>query len=441
MTISHSRLLILPLLLSAAAATTGTAGERGASGTAGEPPPTAPFTDFRFERPGVVRHIRVEDLPAPYATPHVANPAQIVPRPADAWPQVPDGFRAGLFAEGLDTPRVLRVAPNGDVFVAETGAGRIVVLRGLTADGRPQRSAVFASHLRRPYGIAFHPRQGEPHWVYVADTQGVRRYPYRGGDLESRGAPEKLITLGSDQDHWTRDIVFAADERTLYLAVGSASNDDDADTSTAERNRANILAFDPDGTHQRIYAAGLRNPSGLAVDPRDGRLWCAVNERDGLGDNLVPDYVTAVRDGGFYGWPWWYLGGHQDPRHPGKHPELKERVLTPDVLIQPHSAPLQLTFYAATQFPAEYRGDLFVALHGSWNRSVRAGYEIARIARHHSPDASGEYEDFMTGFVLPDGKVWGRPVGVAVTLDGSLLVSDDASGTIWRVQYVGSPEI
>ena len=401
------------------------------------PPPTAPFTDFRYEHPGVVRHIRVQDLPAPYATPAAANAPRIVARPQGTWPQVPHGFRVGLFAEGLDTPRVIRVAPNGDVFVAETGRGRIRVYRGQGADGKPLSNSVFASHLNRPYGIAFYPQHGEPRWVYVADTHAVRRYPYRGGDLESRGAPETLITLGSDQDHWTRDIVFSADDRTLYLAVGSASNDDEADNPTAERNRANILAYDADGGHERVHAAGLRNPSGLAIDPRDGRLWCSVNERDGLGDDLVPDYVTAVKEGGFYGWPWWYVGGFQDPRHPGEHPELQARVVTPDVLVQPHSAPLQLAFYDATQFPAAYRGDLFVALHGSWNRSVRGGYEVARIARHHTTGATGEYQDFMTGFVLPGGEVWGRPVGVAVISDGSLLVSDDASGTIWRVHYTG----
>jgi glucose/arabinose dehydrogenase len=384
-----------------------------------------------------VRRISIGDLPAPLDTPSVANAPPIVARPAAVWPKVPHGFHVGLYAAGLDTPRVIRTAPNGDIFVAETGHGRIRVYRGTGPDGRPVSSAIFATRLQRPYGIAFYPQGGDPRWVYVADTRGVRRYAYRSGDLESRGPPEQLIRLTSDQDHWTRDIAFSRDSSTLFLAVGSASNDDDADASPAERNRANILAYDPDGSQPRIYASGIRNPSGLAVDPADGRLWCSVNERDGLGDDLVPDYVTSVQEGGFYGWPWWYMGGHQDPRHAGRHPELRTRVITPDVLIQPHSASLQLAFYDGAQFPPQYRGDLFATEHGSWNRSVRAGYEVARIARHGTPDASGEYQDFMTGFVLPGGQVWGRPVGIAVAADGSLLVSDDASGTIWRIEYTG----
>ena len=197
------------------------------------------------------------------------------------------------------------------MFVAETGAGRVRVYRGVTADGRPAQSAVFADHLQRPYGIAFYPRGTDRKWVYIADTAAVRRYPYRNGDMQAGGAPARIVELGMDQGHWTRDIAFSADGRTLFVAIGSASNVDDADTSPAEKNRANILAFDPDGMHPRTYASGIRNPSGLAVDPDSGRLWCTVNERDGLGDDLVPDYVTSVREGGFYGWPWWYMGGHQ----------------------------------------------------------------------------------------------------------------------------------
>ncbi|MFI4889921.1 MAG: PQQ-dependent sugar dehydrogenase [Steroidobacterales bacterium] len=403
------------------------------------PPPTAPFTDFRYEHPGVVRRITVGDLPPPFATAAAANAAHIVSRPADAWPRVPHDFRVGLYANGLATPRVIRVAPNGDIFVAETGAGRVRVYRGITADGKPRRSSVFAGHLQRPYGIAFYPPGPDPKWIYIADTEAVRRYPYRNRDTRAGGPAARIVELGPDAGHWTRDIAFSADGRTLFVAVGSGSNADDPDTSPAENNRANILAFDPDGAHARIYASGIRNPSGLAVDPDSGRLWCTVNERDGLGDDLVPDYVTAVREGGFYGWPWWYMGGHQDPRHAGKHPELQNQTITPDVLIQPHSASLQIAFYTGSRFPAAYRGDLFATEHGSWNRSLRAGYEVIRIPRHQTDHASGEYQDFMTGFVLPGGQVWGRPVGIAVAADGSLLVSDDASGSIWRVDYVGQP--
>ena len=186
----------------------------------------------------------------------------------------------------------------------------------------------------------------------------------------------------------------------------------------------------------RVYASGIRNPSGLAVDPRTGRLWATVNERDGLGDNLVPDYITSVHDGGFYGWPWWYMGPHQDPRHVGKHPELRERVITPDVLLQPHNAPLQIAFYQGEQFPNEYQGDIFASEHGSWNKSVRTGYEVIRVPLHQTGKASGEYEDFLTGFVLASGQVWGRPVGVTTAPDGSLLVTDDGSNSIWRISYV-----
>ncbi len=237
--------------------------------------------------------------------------------------------------------------------------------------------------------------------------------------------------------HWTRDLVFSSDGKTLYAAVGSGSNIDDPDNHPAENERADILAFDPDGGRRRVYARGIRNPSGLAVDTSSGQLWCTVNERDGLGDNLVPDYITTVREGGFYGWPWWYIGAHQDPRHRGKHPELKDRAIVPDVLLQPHNASLQIAFYTGRRFPREYWGDLFASEHGSWNKAVRAGYEVIRVPLHQSGKASGEYQDFLTGFVLPDGRAWGRPVGVAVAPDGSLLVTDDGSNSIWRVDYGG----
>jgi glucose/arabinose dehydrogenase len=401
------------------------------------PPPLAPFTDFRFEVPGAVHKITVGDLPAPYATRSAGNAPSIVARPADAWPKVPDGFRVQLYSDGLAGPRVIHVAANGDVFVAESGGGQIRVFRGLTADGKPERTEVFAGNLNKPYGLAFYPAGPDPKWIYVADTDSVLRFPYRNGDLKATGAAEHIVALPHGSGHWTRDVVFSIDGRTLFAAVGSGSNVDDPDTTPAEKSRADILAFDPDGSHMRVYATGIRNPSGLAVDPRSGQLWCAVNERDGLGDNLVPDYITSVRNGGFYGWPWWYMGPHQDPRHAGKHPDLRERVITPDVLLQPHSAPLQLTFYQGEQFPDEYRGDIFASAHGSWNRTVRTGYKIIRVRLRRTGRTSGEYQDFLTGFVLPNGQVWGRPVGVTTALDGALLVSDDGSNSIWRVSYVG----
>ena len=210
---------------------------------------------------------------------------------------------------------------------------------------------------------------------------------------------------------------------------------DDPDTTPGEKLRADILVFRPDGSDMHVYAYGIRNAVGLAIDPRTGALWCSVNERDGLGDNLVPDYITHVQEGGFYGWPWWYMGAHQDPRHAGKHPELARKAIVPDVLLNPHNASLQLTFYTDRQFPREYSGDIFAAEHGSWNRSTRVGYEVIRVLRHGGDRATGEYQDFLTGFVLPSGQVWGRPVGVTTASDGSLLVSDDGSNTIWRVSY------
>ncbi len=401
------------------------------------PPPAPPFTDFRYEAPGVAHHITAMDLPAPYSTSSAGNAPTIVSRPPDAWPKAPPGFKVGLYSDGLATPRVIHVAPNGDVFVAESGGGRIRVFRGLNADGKPDRTEVFAAHLESPYGMAFYPVGPDPQWLYVGTADAVVRIPYRTGDLHATGAAARVVGLPHGSGHWTRDIVFSADGRTLYAAIGSGSNVDDPDTTPAEADRADILAFDPDGSHMRVYASGIRNPSGLAIDPRTGRLWCTVNERDGLGDNLVPDYITSVQEGGFYGWPWWYLGANQDPRHGGKHPELRDRVITPDVLLQPHNASLQIAFYQGQQFPVGYRGDIFAGEHGSWNKTVRTGYEVIRVPLHQTGTASGVYEDFLTGFVLPNGQVWGRPVGVATAPDGALLVTDDGSNSIWRISYVG----
>ena len=403
----------------------------------GAPPPKAPFTDYRFEEPGKMHKITLEDLPAPFATSSAGNGPQLVARPENAWPKVPAGFKVELYASGLNEPRLIRTAPNGDFFVAESQTGEIRVFRGITAEGKPQQSEVFASGLRRPFGINFYPAGPNPQWVYVGNTDSVVRFAYQNGDLKARGPAEHIADLPSGGGHWTRDIQFTPDGKKMFVSVGSASNVDDSDTTPAEKNRADVLEFNPDGSGMRIFAYGIRNCVGMAVNSQTGELWCSTNERDALGDNLVPDYITHVQEGGFYGWPWWYMGGHQDPRHAGKHPELKDKVITPDVILHPHTASLQMMFYAGKQFPAEYRGDIFAAEHGSWNRSVRVGYELIRVPLHQTGHASGEYEDFMTGFVVDNGHVWGRPVGVTVAPDGSLLVTDDGSKSIWRISYTG----
>jgi glucose/arabinose dehydrogenase len=397
----------------------------------------APFTDYRYEKPGTMHKITANDLPAPYATKSTLNWARVVDRPKDAWPQAPAGFKVELFVTGLDEPRKIITAPNGDVFLAESHKGEIKIFRGITSDGEPQQTETFATGLNRPYGIAFYPPGPEPQYVYVGNTNAVVRFPYHNGDLKATGKAEHIANLPGG-GHWTRDIVFSPDGKQMFVAVGSSSNVDDPDTHSDEKNRADILVMDPDGSNLRVYAYGIRNAgAGLAIDPKTGELWCSVNERDGLGDNLVPDYITHVQAGAFYGWPYYYIGGNPDPRLPGKHPELKDKVIVPDVLLQPHTASLQMTFYEGKQFPAEYQGDIFAVQHGSWNKSVRVGYEVIRVPRHQTRQASGEYEDFLTGFVLPNGDVWGRPVGVTVAPDGSLLVTDDGSNSIWRVSHTG----
>jgi glucose/arabinose dehydrogenase len=402
----------------------------------------AAFTDYRTQKPGVLRKITKEDLPAPYATPSVDHGADAISRPRDAWPQCPPGFRVDLYASGLAGPRLIRTAPNGDVFVAESRSGRIRVLRGTGPDGKAQQNSVFATGLNMPFGIAFYPPGSNPNYLCVANTDSVVRFPYFNGDLKARGAPHVVIPnlpgggFLRGGGHWTRDLAFSEDGKRLFVSVGSYSNDDDPDTHSNEFHRADILTSSPDGSGLRVFAHGIRNAVGIAIQPGTGELWASVNERDGLGDDLVPDYITHVQEGGFYGWPWYYIGGNRDPRHAGKHPELQNKAIVPDVLVQPHNASLEMTFYTAAQFPEEYRGDIFASEHGSWNRNVRTGYEVIRVPLNNGK-AGGEYADFLTGFVTRDGRVWGRPVGVAVASDGTLLVSDDLSNSIWRVSYEG----
>jgi len=419
-----------------------------------QPAPAAhesPFTDYRGQVPGKSHLIRVDDLPGPNEAQSIDNGPHLVARPPGALPQAPAGFTVQLYAEKLHNPRLVRVAPNGDVFVAESKHDSLRALRGLASDGKSAYSKEFAGGLKKPFGIGFYP-QGpgvEPQWLYVANTDSVVRFPYRTGDLVARGKPEVVVKdlpgggLLRGGGHWTRDLAFSRDGKQLFVSVGSHSNVDDPDTTPAEFHRADILVFQldgnglPDSAGARVFASGIRNAVGIAVNPRTGELWASVNERDLLGDDLVPDYITSVKEGGFYGWPWYFIGGHQDPRHAGKHPELRSKVIVPDVLLQPHFASLQMCFYEGEQFPAQYRGDIFAAQHGSWNRHQRNGYQVIRVPLHGKDHASGEYEDFLTGFVTPDGGVWGRPVGVAVAKDGALLVTDDGSESIWRVSAVG----
>jgi len=400
----------------------------------------AAYTDYSGERPGIWRKLTPADLPAPYATKSAGNEADIIPRPANAWPQAPAGFKVEQFASGLRNPRLIRTAPNGDVFLAESYPGKLIVFRGVDSTGHAQQQQVFASGLNKPFGIAFYPPGPNPQWLYVADTDAVLRFPYSNGDLKARGPQQHVADLPGGAllrggGHWTRDIVFSPDGKKMYVSVGSHSNDND---DAAEHDRADILEFNPDGSGQRIYASGIRNCVGEAIQPAGsshaGDLWCSTNERDDLGDDLPPDYITHVQPGGFYGWPWFYIGANQDPRHPGVHPELKNKVIVPDVLLQPHSASLEMMFYEGRQFPAEYRGGIFAAQHGSWNKSRRVGYELIYVPLKEGR-ATGEYMDFLTGFTTSDGGVWGRPVGVTMVQDGSLLVSDDGSGSIWRVSW------
>ena len=398
------------------------------------------FSDYKQQRPGVVHHITLADLPEPYATQSASNGPEVVPRPKGAWPIAPPGFKVELYATGLTNPRLIRTAPNGDLFLVESGGQDVKVLRGLTAEHKAQTISAFATGLKQPFGLAFYPLGPDPQWVYIGNTDSVVRFPYRNGDLQARGPAEVIVPeLPPRGGHWTRDVAFTLDGKKMFVSVGSASNVDDPDAVKREFQRADVLEFNPDGSGRRVYAYGIRNAVGIAVHARTGELWVSVNERDGLGDDLVPDYISHVPEGGFFGWPWWYMGPHQDPRHRGKHPELKEKVLTPDVILQPHNASLEMTFYDGKQFPSEYLGDIFAGEHGSWNRAIRTGYEVIRVPMRNGK-ATGEYIDFLTGFVTPEGNVWGRPVGVAVAPDGALMVSDDGSSSIWRVSYIGKPD-
>lgn len=391
--------------------------------------------DWQTAAPGVEYRITVPELPPPFATESAQNGSKIVARPPGAMPQVPEGFAIPEFASGFKNPRYLLTAPNGDIFVTESGSGEIRVLRDSDNDGKADVKEVFASGLDKPFGLAFYPPGPDPKYLYVANADSIGRFPPQNGDQKARSAKEMITSLsGGGQltggGHWARDIVFSKGGKKLFASVGSHSNvNDDA----AEEGRACIFEMNPDGTEKRLYGTGIRNAVGIAIHPETGDLWASVNERDGLGDDLVPEYITRVQDGGFYGWPWYYLGNHPDPRRKDNpRPKLADKVIVPDVLVQAHSASLNLVFYDGAQFPKEYQGDAFAAFHGSWNRATRTGYKVVRVPLKNCVP-SGVYQDFVTGFVTPDANVWGRPVDLTEAKDGSLLMSEDGYNTIWRI--------
>ena len=420
------------------------------------------FGDWRDDKPGVRRLLTPQDLPL-VSTPTYAV-ATIAPIPAGARPLVPAGFTAEIVASGAGNSRAIHVAPNGDLFVAESMSNTVRVYRVPAGTAKPVKSEIYADGLRQPYGIAFYPPGPNPAWIYIANSDSIVRFPYRNGDLKVPGKPEKIVDRIPWTHHYARDIVFSPDGKRMFLSVGSGSNvatdmfpephlatiptphpvaglkpwiesEPGGAAWDTEEARAVVLSFDPNGNDEKIYATGLRNCQAMTIQPATGQLWCAVNERDELGDNTPFEYATHVEEGAFYGWPWYFIGGNEDPRHRDARPDLKDKVRLPDVLMQAHSAPLQIVFYDGDNFPAEYKGGAFVTMHGSWNRERRTGYKVVRLLFGRDGKPTGEYEDFMTGFVISDKQVWGRPVGVAVAKDGSLFVTEDGNGSIWRVSY------
>ena len=358
----------------------------------------------------------------------VNNPPVVISAPPNFQPSVPLGFKASVFATGFDQPRWLAVAPNGDVFVADSAAGQVIVLRDRTRRGGADSRDVFADHLNLPFGIVFH-----DDYVYVANTNGVLRYRYDLGTSKRLGSAENVLDLpglGYNQ-HWTRSLAFSGDGKTLFVTVGSQTNV----SIESDPRRAAVLAADPDGKNVRIYASGLRNAVGIAFNQQTGQLWATVNERDDIGDDVPADYFTHVTEGGFYGWPYSYIGRHVDDRV-APRPDMVAKAIVPDVLLGPHVAPLQFAFYEGQQFPSAYRHGAFVVEHGSWNRRTRNGYGVVFIQFDNGSPA-GQPAMFFSGFV-PDParkEVYGRPAGLAVESDGSLLISDDGGKLIWRVSY------
>ena len=369
----------------------------------------------------IVAAQQAPQLPAPFATESANNAPRVVDPPAGARLLVPPGFAVEPWASGFDMPRFMLLAPGGEVLLSDSGAGIVYPFAGGKAAGKKQ----LITGLNRPYGLAFW-----QNYLYVAETNSVKRYLYDAKALTA-GAGQEVVQVPGGGNHWTRAIVFDRAGQKMYVSVGSSSN-----ITPDEERRAAINRYNPDGSGHETYASGTRNPASIHWYPNSDTLWAVVIERDGLGDNLPPDYLTHIQQGGFYGWPWAYFGSHPEPRHNGQHPELVQKTITPDVALPAHNSPLDFAFYTGTQFPADYRGGAFIALHGTWNRSQRAGYKVVYVPFANGK-ASGPPKDFLTGWMIAPGNkdVWGRPVGVITLPDGSLLVSDDGGKKIWRISY------
>ncbi|MBI4463437.1 MAG: sorbosone dehydrogenase family protein [Acidobacteria bacterium] len=382
-------------------------------------------------------------LPEPFATPSARNFSKVIGWPQGVTPKAPAGFAVSLYAENLDNPRWLYVLPNGDVLVAESlrggrsdgpSANRLTLLRDTDRDDFPELRQTFLSDLNLPFGMLL---LGD--WFYVANTDGLVRYRYQKGQTRIQARGEKILELPPG-GHWTRNVIADLEGLKLYLSVGSGSNVDESGEDAKDPRRAAILQVNPDGKQMRVFASGLRNPVGMDWEPETKTLWTVVNERDGLGDELVPDYLTRVREGSFYGWPYSYFGQHEDPRKTGERPDLVSMAVLPDYALGSHVAPLGLTFYTGTTFPSHYHGGAFIGLHGSWNRSRFVGYKVVFIPFQNGRP-SGPIQDFLTGFIADEeaSEVYGRPVGVTVLPDGSLLVADDAGDKVWRISATGAP--
>ena len=384
-------------------------------------------------------------LPAPYATPSVARGSNVIGWPAGRTPTAPPGFTVTRYASGFESGRWLYELPNGDVLVSEsytggTNFGRVTLLRDTTGAGVPDVRTTFvdgnAAGLTQIFGLAL---VGST--FYLATTDGLWAFPYTAGATSlPASSGRKLLALpaGGYNNHWTRNLKPSLDGTRLFITVGSGTNVDQENVDVNDARRAAILEYKIATGTWRVFAGGLRNPNGLDWNPVNGKLWTAVNERDGLGDDLVPDYVTSVQDGGFYGWPYYYFGPYEDPRHPGERPDLKTKTIVPDMPTGAHTASLGLQFYRGFAFPDRYRGGMFVGQHGSWNRSVFAGYRVAFVPFDARGNVSGPPQTFLGGFIADTaaGTVYGRPVGVIETRDGALLVTDDATGIVWRVEYL-----